>query len=133
VCFSVQGHDAHARSISHLGSGKASGAALSFDAGEGCQINLKKAKLGLSLSGFGCQPSSWRSLPRGAGDSDDAGPGAGRDPLTILGPPGTERFIRQIRESLAFFLDYPLSFLDGRKEVRKRLMKMSWSVSCGGP
>jgi hypothetical protein len=33
-------------------------------------------------------------------------------PLTILGPPGIERFIRQLHESLAFFLNYPLSFLE---------------------
>jgi ribonuclease Z len=41
-------------------------------------------------------------------------------PLTILGPPGIERFIRQIHESLAFYLDYPLNFLEwneGRPEV----------------
>jgi ribonuclease Z len=52
-------------------------------------------------------------------------------PLTILGPPGIERFIRQVHESLAFFLDYPLSFLEwneGRADVAYEddLVRILW-------
>jgi ribonuclease Z len=82
-----------------------------FDAGEGCQINLKKAKLGvkslrlvavshlhadhcLGLPGF---------LMLRAQVTD---PG----PLTIVGPPGIERFVSQLRELLGFFINYPINF-----------------------
>jgi len=52
-------------------------------------------------------------------------------PLTILGPPGIERFIRQVHESLNFFLIIPCPFLNGMKDVRRWLMKTTWSVSYG--
>jgi ribonuclease Z len=92
-----------------------------FDAGEGCQINLKKTKLGIKplrvmavshLHGDHCLGVPGLLMMRA--QVPDAGP------LTILGPPGIERFIRQIHESLAFYLDYPLNFLEwneGRPEV----------------
>ncbi len=84
-----------------------------FDAGEGCQINLKKSKLGIKplrvvavshLHGDHCLGLPGLLMMRA--QVPDAGP------LTILGPPGVERFIRQLHESLAFFLDYPLSFVE---------------------
>ena len=87
-----------------------------FDAGEGCQINLKKAKVGIKslrvlavshLHGDHCLGVPGILMMRA--QVPDAGP------LTILGPPGIERFIRQIHESLAFFLDYPLSFLEWKE------------------
>ena len=84
-----------------------------FDAGEGCQINLKKTKLGIKslrvvavshLHGDHCLGLPGLLMMRA--QVPEVGP------LTILGPPGIERFIRQIHESLAFFLNYPLSFLE---------------------
>jgi ribonuclease Z len=84
-----------------------------FDAGEGCQINLKKAKVGIKalrvlavshLHGDHCLGVPGLLMMRA--QVPDAGP------LTILGPPGIERFVRQLRESLNFYLDYPLSFIE---------------------
>ena len=92
-----------------------------FDAGEGCQINLKKTKLGIKplrvmavshLHGDHCLGVPGLLMMRA--QVPDAGS------LTILGPPGIERFIRQLHESLDFYLDYPLNFLEwneGRPEV----------------
>lgn len=84
-----------------------------FDAGEGCQINLKKTKLGIKslrvvavshLHGDHCLGLPGLLMMRA--QVPEVGP------LTILGPPGIERFIRQLHESLNFFLNYPLSFLE---------------------
>ncbi len=84
-----------------------------FDAGEGCQINLKKARLGIKamrviavshLHADHCLGVPGLLMMRA--QIPDAGP------LTILGPPGIERFIRQVHESLSFFLDYPLAFVE---------------------
>jgi ribonuclease Z len=103
-----------------------------FDAGEGCQINLKRTKLGIKslrvvavshLHADHCLGIPGLMMMRA--QVPDAGP------LTILGPPGIERFIRQVHESLAFFLDYPLSFLEwneGRAEVayEDNLVRILW-------
>jgi ribonuclease Z len=103
-----------------------------FDAGEGCQINLKKTKLGIKplrvmavshLHGDHCLGVPGLLMMRA--QVPDAGP------LTILGPPGIERFIRQVHGSLAFFLDYPLSFLEwneGHSEVAYEddLVRILW-------
>jgi ribonuclease Z len=84
-----------------------------FDAGEGCQINLKKAKLGIKtlrvlaishLHGDHCLGVPGLLMMRA--QVDDPGP------LVLLGPPGVERFIRQIHGSLAFFINYPISFVE---------------------
>jgi ribonuclease Z len=37
---------------------------------------------------------------------EDAGP------LTILGPPGVERFVSQLRDLLGFFINYPVHFVE---------------------
>ncbi len=87
-----------------------------FDAGEGCQINLKKSKLGIKplrvlavshLHGDHCLGVPGLLMMRA--QVPEAGP------LTILGPPGIERFIRQIHESLGFYLDYPLVFVEWKE------------------
>src|SRR4030066_2361912 len=89
------------------------GSLFLFDAGEGCQINLKKTKLGIKslrvvavshLHGDHCLGLPGLLMMRA--QVPEVGP------LTILGPPGIERFIQQLHESLAFFLNYPLSFLE---------------------
>jgi ribonuclease Z len=89
-----------------------------FDAGEGCQLNLKKAHLGVKalrvisvshLHADHCLGVPGLLMLRA--QVPDAGP------LTILGPPGIERFIRQVREALDFFIDYPLAFHEWREEA----------------
>ncbi|HSB66625.1 MAG TPA: MBL fold metallo-hydrolase, partial [Anaerolineales bacterium] len=103
-----------------------------FDAGEGCQINLKRTKLGI-------KPLRVMAVSHLHGDHCLGVPGLlmmraqvpGAGPLTILGPPGIERFIRQVHESLAFFLDYPLSFVEwneGHSEVAYEddLIRILW-------
>src|SRR4030067_2053394 len=84
-----------------------------FDAGQGCQSNVKKTKLGIKslrvvavshLHGDHCLGLPGLLMMRA--QVPEVGP------LTILGPPGIERFIRQLHESLAFFLNYDLSFLE---------------------
>ena len=84
-----------------------------FDGGEGCQINLKKAKLGIKslrvlavshLHGDHCLGVPGLLMMRA--QVPDA------PPLTILGPPGIERFVSQLREVLGFFIDYPIRFVE---------------------
>ncbi len=88
-----------------------------FDAGEGCQIDLKKTHLGIKplrvmaishLHGDHCLGVPGLLMMRA--QVPDAGP------LTILGPPGIERFVRQLHESLSFYLEYPFSFVEWRKD-----------------
>jgi ribonuclease Z len=104
-----------------------------FDAGEGCQINLKKTKLGIKslrvvaishLHADHCLGVPGLLMMRA--QVPDTGP------LTILGPPGIERFIRQVHESLAFFLNYPMSFFEwneGRPEIAYEddLVRILWA------
>ena len=84
-----------------------------FDAGEGCQINLKKTKLGIKslrvvavshLHGDHCLGIPGLLMLRA--QVPDPGP------LTILGPPGIERFLSQLREVLGFYVNYPLQFVE---------------------
>ena len=84
-----------------------------FDAGEGCQINLKKAKLGIKslrlvavshLHADHCLGLPGLLMLR----AQVMDPG----PLTILGPPGIERFVSQTRELLGFFINYPINFVE---------------------
>ena len=84
-----------------------------FDAGEGCQVNLKKAKLGIKslrvvavshLHGDHCLGVPGLLMFR----AQVADPG----PLTILGPHGIERLLSQLREVLGFFLNYPVHFVE---------------------
>jgi ribonuclease Z len=84
-----------------------------FDAGEGCQINLKKTGLGIKplrvvavshLHGDHCLGVPGLLMMRAQVDE----PG----PLTILGPPGIERFVTQLKELLGFFINYPIQFVE---------------------
>ena len=84
-----------------------------FDAGEGCQISLKKIKLGIKalrvmaishLHGDHCLGVPGLLMMR----SQVPDPG----PLTILGPPGIERLVSQLREILGFFINYSIDFVE---------------------
>lgn len=84
-----------------------------FDAGEGCQINLKKAKLGIKslrvvaishLHADHCLGLPGLLMLR----AQVADPG----PLTIVGPPGIERLVSRLREMLGFYINYPITFIE---------------------
>jgi ribonuclease Z len=84
-----------------------------FDAGEGTQINLKRAKLGIKamrvlalshLHGDHCLGIPGLLMMR----AQTPEPG----PLTILGPPGVERFVTQTHQLLEFFVNFPIRFVE---------------------
>ena len=83
-----------------------------FDAGEGTQINLKKAKLGIKslrvlaishLHGDHCLGVPGLLMMRA--QVPDPGP------LTILGPPGIERLVSELHDILGFYMNFPVRFL----------------------
>jgi ribonuclease Z len=84
-----------------------------FDAGEGCQINLKKTKLGIKalrvlavshLHGDHCLGVPGLLMMRA--QVPDPGP------LTLLGPPGIRRFVEDLREILGFYVNYPITYCE---------------------
>ena len=104
-----------------------------FDGGEGCQINLKKAKLGI-------KPLRVLAVSHLHGDHCLGVPGLlmmraqvpDAPPLTILGPPGIERFVSQLREVLGFFIDYPIRFVEwqeaaGEIAYQDDLVRILWN------
>ena len=89
-----------------------------FDAGEGCQVNLKKTKLGIKplrvlavshLHGDHCLGVPGLLMMRA--QVPDPGP------LTILGPPGIQRFVEGLREVLAFYVNYSISFCEWNEGI----------------
>jgi ribonuclease Z len=103
-----------------------------FDAGEGCQINLKKAKLGIKslrlvavshLHADHCLGLPGLLMLR----AQVTDPG----PFTILGPPGIERFVSELREVLGFFINYPIDFVEWYEEgpevaYEDELVRIRW-------
>ncbi len=103
-----------------------------FDAGEGWQINLKKAKLGIKslrlvaishLHADHCLGLPGLLMLR----AQVTDPGT----LTILGPPGIARFVAQVRELLSFFINYQINFVewdDAGSEVayEDELVRIRW-------
>jgi len=84
-----------------------------FDCGEGTQINWKKARLGVRglkliavthLHADHCLGIPGMIMLR-AQMEDPA-------PLTILGPPGTEEFITQVRRLLEFKVKFPINVIE---------------------
>lgn len=84
-----------------------------FDAGEGAQVGLKKAKLGIKslrvlavshLHGDHCLGVPGLLMMRG--QVPEVGP------LTILGPPGIEQFVSHLHKSLGFLLNFPIRFVE---------------------
>jgi ribonuclease Z len=89
-----------------------------FDAGEGTQLGLKKTKIG--VRGLGVLAVSHLHADHCLGipgimmlRSQIQDP----EPLTVLGPPGIERFIRQTHENLRFFLNFPINFIEWSPEI----------------
>jgi ribonuclease Z len=89
-----------------------------FDAGEGTQLGLKKTKLG--VRGLAVLAVSHLHADHCLGipgivmlRSQIQDP----EPLTIVGPPGIKRFIRQTHDNLGFFLNFPISFIEWSPEI----------------
>jgi ribonuclease Z len=84
-----------------------------FDAGEGTQIALKKVKLGI-------KPLRVMAVTHLHGDHCLGIPGLlmmkAQMPepgdLTMIGPPGIERFISQLQESMGFFINFSIHFVE---------------------
>jgi len=82
-----------------------------FDAGEGAQLGLKETRIGVRgitmiavshLHADHCLGIPGIMMLRAQMEEPE--------PLTIVGPPGIERFVRQTHENLAFYLNYPVIF-----------------------
>lgn len=92
---------------------KLNGQIYIFDAGEGTQIGVKKARLGVRntrvfalthLHADHCLGLPGLLMLRAQMEE----PG----PITIVGPPGIEAFVRQTRRMLEFHLNYTISFAE---------------------
>ncbi|MHC1728620.1 MAG: ribonuclease Z [Syntrophobacteraceae bacterium] len=84
-----------------------------FDAGEGTQINWKKARLGVRglrviaithLHADHCLGIPGMIMLRAQMDDPE--------PLTILGPPGIKEFVSQCRKTLDFQVNFPIEFIE---------------------
>jgi ribonuclease Z len=92
---------------------KLNGQIYIFDAGEGTQIGVKKVRLGVRnirvfaithLHADHCLGLPGLLMLR----SQMEEPG----PVTIIGPPGIEEFVRQTRRMLEFHINYPILFME---------------------
>ena len=88
-----------------------------FDAGEGTQLGLKKSGIGVRgmhliavshLHADHCLGIPGLMMLRSQMENPE--------PLTILGPPGIERFIVENRAVLDFFVNYPIHFVEWTKD-----------------
>jgi len=89
------------------------GVSYLFDAGEGAQIHLKRA--GLGIKSLGVIAVSHLHADHCLGipgllmlRAQVPDPG----PLTILGPAGIKEFIVQVQRTLDFFINYPVRFVE---------------------
>jgi ribonuclease Z len=92
---------------------KLNGKIYLFDAGEGTQINWKKARVGLRglnlvalthLHADHCLGLPGMMMLRAQIDDPE--------PLIIVGPPGTREFVAQCRRTLDFQINYPIHFTE---------------------
>jgi len=104
-----------------------------FDAGEGAQISLKKARVGIKnlrvlaishLHGDHCLGVPGLLMMKARVDEPV--------PLTILGPPGTESFVSQVREHLGFFINFPIQFVEWHEDApepayQDELVRILWA------
>jgi len=95
-----------------------------FDAGEGVQINLKRAGLGIKalsviavshLHADHCLGIPGLLMLRA--QVPDPGP------LTILGPAGIKEFIDQVQGTLGFFINYPIRFVEWKEGMPETAYK----------
>lgn len=104
-----------------------------FDAGEGAQISLRKARLGIKALGV-------LAISHFHGDHCLGIPGLlmmrsqvpEPGPLTIIGPPGIERFVSQLHEALDFFLNFSIRFIEWNETASELafeddLVRILWS------
>lgn len=122
---------------------RVSGTNYLFDAGEGTQIGYKIAKPGLRalkliaishLHADHCLGIPGLLMLRSQIESPDT--------LTIAGPPGIRRFVESVRDTLDFFLNFPLNFIEWTPDSPKLaytddLIELHWapldhSVFCLG-
>ena len=103
-----------------------------FDAGEGSQISLKKIKIGIKslrviaishLHGDHCLGLPGLLMMRAQVTDPDS--------LTILGPPGIERFVSQLHELLGYFINYPIEFVEWHEgspyiAYEDELVRITW-------
>lgn len=103
-----------------------------FDAGEGTQLGWKRAGLGFKgprviavthLHADHCLGIPGLMMLRS--QTDDPGP------LTIVGPPGIEDFVRQNQRILDFYLNYPVYFIEWSENgsetaYRDELIRLYW-------
>lgn len=84
-----------------------------FDAGEGTQINWKRARVGVRglrliavthLHADHCLGIPGMMMLKAQMDDPV--------PLTVLGPPGTREFVTQCRRTLEFQINFPLHFIE---------------------
>lgn len=84
-----------------------------FDAGEGAQINWKKARIGVRglkliavthLHADHCLGIPGMLMLKAQMEDPE--------PLTIIGPQGTREFVTQCRKTLEFQINYPISFIE---------------------
>lgn len=84
-----------------------------FDAGEGTQIGLKIAKPGLRalrmiaithLHADHCLGLPGILMLRAQMENPE--------PLTIVGPPGIANFVNSVRDSIDFYVNYPIEFIE---------------------
>jgi ribonuclease Z len=92
---------------------RTSGRNYMFDAGEGTQIGLKQAKPGLRamrmiaithLHADHCLGLPGILMLRAQMEQPE--------PLTIVGPPGISRFVQSVRDSIDFYVNYPIDFVE---------------------
>jgi len=84
-----------------------------FDAGEGAQINWKRARVGVRglkliavthLHADHCLGIPGMLMLKAQMDDPE--------PLTIIGPPGTREFVTQCRKTLDFQVNYPIHYIE---------------------
>jgi len=94
------------------------GAVYLFDAGEGTQLGWKKSRLGVRgtrliavshLHADHCLGLPGIMMLRSQMEQPE--------PLTILGPPGIERFVLENRAVLDFYINYPVHFIEWKESA----------------
>jgi len=107
-----------------------------FDGGEGVQISCKNVHLGFRaisvisvshLHADHCLGVPGVLMMRARSEDPE--------PLTILGPPGIERFIQDIRRDLGFYINYDIRFNEWNKDIppgdvayQDEFVKIRWAL-----